>query len=36
MYVPEELRTKVKINALQADRDMSDIVTELLEAWVKE
>ena len=36
MYVPEELRTKVKIKALQADRDVSDIVTELLEAWVKE
>ena len=36
MYVPEELRTKVKIKALQADRDVSDVVTELLEAWVEE
>lgn len=36
MYVPEELRTRVKIKALQADRDVSDIVTELLEAWVEE
>ena len=36
MYVPEELRTKVKIKALQADRDVSEIVTELLEAWAEE
>ena len=36
MYVPEELRTKVKIKALQADRDVSDVVTELLEAWAEE
>lgn len=33
-YVPEELRTRVKVKALQQNRDLSDIVTELLEEWV--
>lgn len=33
-YVPEDLRTRAKVKALQQDRDLSDIVTELLEVWV--
>lgn len=33
-YVPENLRTRAKVKALQQDRDLSDIVTELLEEWV--
>lgn len=35
MYVPEELRIRAKVKALQQDRDLSDIVTELLEVWVE-
>ncbi len=34
MYVLEELRTKAKVKALQSERDLSEIVTELLEKWV--
>jgi hypothetical protein len=33
-YVPGELRTRAKVKALQQNRDLSDIVTELLEDWV--
>ena len=36
VYVPEELRIKVKVKALQEDRDMSDVVTELLTAWTEQ
>ena len=34
VYVPEELRTQVKIKALQQGRELSEVATELLEAWV--
>lgn len=34
MYVPEELRTKAKVKALQSERDLSEVVTELLEKWI--
>ncbi len=34
VYVPKELRTAAKVKALQEGRDISDIVTELLEGWV--
>ena len=36
VYVPEELRIKVKVKALQEDRDVSDVVTELLTAWTEQ
>ena len=35
VYVPEELRIKAKVEALQEDHDMSDVVTELLTAWAE-
>lgn len=35
MYVPEELRTKAKVKALQQNCDLSDVVTELLREWVE-
>ena len=34
LYIPEELRTKVKMKALQQNRDLTDVVAELLEGWV--
>lgn len=36
VYVPEELRTKAKMRALQENRDLSDVVTELLTAWTEQ
>ena len=36
VYVPEELRTKAKVKALQENRDVSDVVTELLTAWTEQ
>lgn len=36
VYVPEALRTKAKVKALQENRDMSEIVTELLTAWTEQ
>ncbi len=35
MYVPEELRTRAKVKALQEGRDLSDIGKELLEVWIE-
>lgn len=35
VQVPEELRTRVKIKALQEGTDVSDVVTALLQNWVK-
>ncbi len=34
-YVPEELRIRAKVKALQQNRDLSDVVTELLKEWVE-
>ncbi len=34
LYIPEELRTKVKMKALQQNRDLTDVVAELLAEWV--
>lgn len=34
VYIPKEIRTAAKVKALQEGRDISDIVTELLEGWV--
>jgi hypothetical protein len=35
VQIPEELRTQVKIKALQEGTDMSDVVTELLRTWIR-
>lgn len=34
VYVPEELRAKAKVKALQKGRDLSDVVADLLTTWV--
>ena len=36
VYVPETLRTRAKVKALQEGRDVSDVVTELLTAWTEQ
>ena len=36
VYLPEDLRTKAKVKALQEGRDMSDVVSELLTAWTEQ
>lgn len=35
-YVPEDLRTRAKIKALQQGKDLSDVVSELLKRWTDE
>jgi hypothetical protein len=34
-YIPNDLRTEVKIKAVREDVDLSDVVSQLLQEWVQ-
>ncbi len=36
VQVPEDLRTKAKIKALQDGKDLSDVITTLLQKWTSD